>query len=121
MTLATVIQQVNEEKPNSFKPEKLTGFINEIEAEVQAKFNCDKKFIPYKYNEDGDVELLAPPPYDKLYKSYLKAQVDYANEEYASYQNNQAQHVSDWNSFVDWIVREGKGMNTSPTRFKHVF
>ena len=51
------------------------------------------------------VTLLAEPPYDRLYASYVKAQIDYANEEYGSYQNNQMQHTQDFRDYMDWVIR----------------
>lgn len=118
MKLTQVIAQVNEEKPNSFSPDKLTSFINEIEAEVREQLGQTGK--PYDYKDDSNTDLLAKPPYDKLYKSYLKAMIDYANEEYDSYANNQAQHVSDFQEFVDYVVRTG-AVQTVPKRFRNVF
>jgi hypothetical protein len=48
--------------------------------------------------------------------------IDYSNEEYTSYQNNQAQHVQDFKDFVDWVVRTGQAVeNPMPKRFRHVF
>lgn len=121
MKLAQVIEQVNEEKPNSFKPEKLTSFINEVEADVQVQLRIpEDERITYDYKEDGNRELLAKPPYDRLYKSYLKAMIDYSNEEYASYENNQAQHVADFREFTDSVVRSGRAQSI-PTRFKNIW
>lgn len=120
MTLTTLIQQVCEEKPNSFKPEKLTSFVNEIEAQINDELGMEE-FEPYDFAKDGAVELLAPAPYDRLYKSYLKAQIDYANEEIELYSNNISQHNQDYSDYLDYIVREDKAINTVPVRFKNIF
>lgn len=108
MKIRPLIEKVREEKPNSFTDAKLVNFINSIEAEVAT--NLNKPIPTYSVPETGSDgnELLAPPPYDSLYVSYVKAQIDFANEEYASYQNNQVQHVLDWDTFNDWVVRERK-------------
>lgn len=119
MRLAQVIEQVCEEKPNSFGPEKLTDFLNEIEAEVGVQLGMEDK-ISYVYAEDGNKQLLAPAPYDRLYKSYLKAMIDYSNEEYASYENNQAQHVADFREFTNYVVRNGIA-NKTPTKFINIW
>lgn len=121
MTLVTLIEQVKEEKPNSFTPEKLTSFVNDIEAQIQDELDGDKKFKPYDYSEDGSVDLLAPAPYDRLYKSYLKAQIDYANEEIELYANNIAQFNQDYTDYLNYIVRENKAVNRVPPRFKNIF
>ena len=117
MTITALIEKIQEEKPNTFTAEKLLSFINEIETEVADQLFID--FVPYE--EVDDTDLLVPAPYDRLYVSYVKSQVDYANEEYASYQNNAAQHVQDFRDFVDWVVRTGQAVNsTLPRKIRNI-
>ena len=119
MTIQKLINKVDEEKPNSFQTEKLLEYINEIEADVAEQLNLD---APEYAEEDRDEELLAPAPYDRLYVSYLKSQIDYANEEYASYQLNAEQHVQDFADFLNWAIRTGRTDSMLlPSRFKNVF
>ena len=118
MTIKGLIDKVKEEKPNTFTNAKLIEFINEVEADVAEQVNLD---IPVYTEEDMNEELMVPSPYDRLYVSYVKAMVDYANEEYASYQNNQAQHVQDFKDFVDWVVRTGQAEPMIPSRFINVW
>lgn len=120
MTIRNLIAKVQEEKPNSFSDEKVLSFINEIEIEVAEQMHADTP--AYNLEEDMDKDLMALPPYDRLYVSYVKAMIDYANEEYDSYANNQAQHVQDFRDFVDWVVREKVAVRQEiPSRFKNVF
>lgn len=121
ITLSTLIQQVAEEKPNAFKPAKLTSFINDIESQVVEDLDTDKEFIPYDYAKDSGKLLIVPQPYARLYKSWLKAQIDFANEDYESYANNLAQHNQDYAEYFDYIVRVGEAVNTTPTRFSNAF
>jgi len=66
-------------------------------------------------------ELLATPPYDQLYVSYVKSQIDLANEEMPNYQNNISQHTQDFRDFVDWVVSKNKvEENPFPTRIINV-
>ena len=119
MTIQAIINKVQEEKPNTFTTEKLLEFINEIESDVAEQINVD--FEDYT-TDDLDEELLVPAPYNRLYVSYLKAQVDYANEEYPSYQLNADQHMQDFTDFVNWIVRTSQSDRiTFPIRFRNVF
>ena len=119
MTIQGLINKVQEEKPNTFSNTKMLSFVNEIETDVATQLVVD--FTPYLMVDD--TELMAPAPYDRLYVSYLKAMVDYANEEYASYQMNQMQHVQDFRDFVDWVVRENKASeeHVLTTRFRNIF
>lgn len=117
MTIRGLIDKIQDEKPNTFSDEKLLSFINEIEhdaAEQLATF-----FEPY--TEVDDTELLVPAPYDALYESYLKAKIDYALEEYPSYQLNVEQQSSDFDAFVDWVVRTGQALeHHAPRRFRNI-
>lgn len=108
MTIRTLISKLNDEKPNSFGTDRLISFVNEVEAEVAEQLSVE--FGTGYTAADMDSDLLAPKPYDRLYVSYVKAMVDYANEEYESYANNQAQHVQDFRDFVDWVVRTGQAV-----------
>lgn len=117
MTIKSLIDKVQEEKPNTFTDEKMLSFVNEIEMDVEDQLYED--FEPYE--QVDDTELRVPAPYDRLYVSYLKAQVDYALEEYASYQNNAAQHTQDFRDFVDWVVRTGQAVeSTFPRQLRNI-
>lgn len=117
MTIRRLIDKVQEEKPNTFDEEKLLEYINEIEYETAEQLAV--YFEPY--TDVDSTELLVPEPYSRLYVSYLKAQIDYANEEYASYQLGAEQHTQDFRDFVDWVIRTGQAVeHTIPRRIKHI-
>lgn len=120
MTIKGLIDKVQEEKPNAFSDEKLLSFINEIESETAEQL-ANTEWVPY--DAVDTTELLVAEPYSRLYVSYVKAMIDLSNEEYGSYQNNQAQHVQDFRDFVDWVIREGKANADNhrvPTRIKNI-
>lgn len=117
MTIQALITKVREEKPNSFTDAKLLSYVNEIEVEVAEQLGVEYT----TYTSVDTTALLAPAPYDRLYVSYVKAMVDFANEEYASYQMNQTQHVQDFRDFLDWVVRTGQEEKTNAvTRFRNI-
>lgn len=118
MTIKGLIDKVKEEKPNTFADIKLLEFVNEIESDVADQLN--EEFDPYTAVDE--TEMLVPSPYDRLYVSYVKAMVDYSNEEYPSYQMNQAQHVQDFTDFINWVVREEVvTQSLVPSRFRNIF
>ena len=122
MTLRELLTKVSDEKSNSFTEAKLISFVNEVEAEVAEQLGETDVPVYTDNHSDLDDVLLAPSPYDNLYVSYVKARIDFANEEYASYQLNQEQHYADFQSFVDWVVRESKAANPLPVRrFRNAF
>ena len=117
MKLSNALDQVKKEKPHSFSENHCTLFITEIEAQVQEYLGipaADR--IEYAWDTDKDKELIVPSPYDALYISFLKAKIDYANEEYESYANNQAIHDDDMANFRAWAIREDKLQNKTTAR-----
>ena len=115
MKLSEAIERVKREKPHSFSADHCTIFITEVEAMVQNFLGiAANEMIKYDWKEDGDKELIAPTPYDVLYISWLKAKIDYSNEEYESYANNQDQFNADMAEFEAWAIREGEVENTNP-------
>ena len=67
MTIRTLIDKVNDEKPSSFGTTRLLAFINEIEADVAEQLQSES--VPVYTEADMDTELIAPAPYDRLYVS----------------------------------------------------
>ena len=121
MTLRDLLNKINDEKPNSFSEAKLISFVNEVEAEVAEELRVENVPVYEDNHTDLDKVLLVEAPYDRLYVSYVKAMIDYTNEEYESYANNQAQHVQDYRDFVDWVVRTGQvARNNAVTRFRNI-
>ena len=120
MTIQKLLDKVQTEKPNAFGNEKLLEYVNEIEATVAEQLQV--MFEMYT-EDDMNKTLLAPFPYDVLYESYVKAKIDYAHEEYASYQMNQEQFSADMEEFIDWIVRTNQvSINVAmPNKFRNVF
>ena len=118
MRISELINKVQEEKPNTFSDAKIISFITEIEAEVAEQLQEE---LPEYTTTDTNKILLAPTPYDRLYVSYVKAMVDYANEEYASYQLNAEQHTQDFRDFVDWVIRTGQAVEHAvPRRIRNI-
>lgn len=123
MTIRELLAKVRQEKPNSFQTAKLIEFLNEVEHDAAEQLN--EEFSGYTDSDARDsveVTLLVPAPYDKLYISFLKAKIDHANEELASYQNHAAQFTEDFAEFIDWVVRKKKEKEkVLPKRFLHTF
>lgn len=123
MTLDALLTKVQEEKPNSFEDLKLIGYTNDVEAQVCEQLQYSLQETPVYENTETDraQNLVAPPPYDRLYVSWLKAQIDYANEEYASYQLNAQQFMADFEEFSNWVVRTNQSPEEHfPHRFRSV-
>lgn len=120
MKLVNCIEEVKEEKPNSFGEDKLTRFINELEFMVQEYLGVEQnEMVSYEWETDGAVELIVLPPYDSMYKSWLKAKIDYAHEEYNGYANNQAQFNSDYEEWQAHALSSGLVKSKVPQGIKN--
>ena len=106
MTIRSLIDKVQAEKPNTFTDAQIVAFVNEVEGNVSEELRTRRTI--YTANTDMDKKLLAPAPYDRLYVSYVKAMIDFANEEYGSYQLNQQQFGLDFEDFSNWVVRTNR-------------
>ena len=66
----------------------LLQFLNECEGKVQTEFLRIAEGDAQRYTaQDMDKDLIVGPPHDKLYYTYLCAMIDFANGEYAKYNN----------------------------------
>ena len=123
MTINEVISTVKREKPNQFANEHLIQWLNEVESLVQNKLGImiDEWFRYSVDDIENETELIVSPPYDILYVYWLKAKIDYTNEDYESFGNNQAQFQSHFNEFLAHAHRNGLVTSRLPRKFKNVF
>lgn len=105
-TLKSVIDYVDEIKPNAFSNEVKTKWLNECEGLVQTEVLlwASEEIITYQYDADKGKELLAQPPHDKIYWAYLTAMIDFANGEYNKYQNTMQMFNSFFGEFMRWFA-----------------
>lgn len=106
MTLSQAINMVDDIKPNAFSDETKTAWINEAEGLVQTEVLLlaidDVK--AYRWERDYGTELLAKPPHDKIYWTYLSAMVDFGNGEYNKYQNTMQLFNSFFGEYQRWFA-----------------
>lgn len=119
MILQDLIAEVKKEKSTSLTDGELVGKLNEIESIVQDFLKTPStERVSYSWEKDKAKTLVVGEPYSVMYGSYLKAQIDYVNEELQSYANNQAQFSADYDEWAAFAVRTGlypKRENTSIT------
>lgn len=119
MTLLELLNKVNTEKPNSFSNQYLMNLVNEVEAQVYDYLETPESMRIYHVlseietvedpEDTGlDGELLIPDPYSTAYESYIRARLDYANEEFDLYANDTEQFNSDMDSWKAYAMRHGQ-------------
>ena len=107
MTLKSAIDYIDSIRPNAFTDEQKTMWINEIEGKVQSEILlfAPSQMISYSYQNDMDTELLAAPPHDNVYTSYLCAMLDFAHAEYNRYNNSMQLFNANFNEYMRWFAK----------------
>ena len=105
-TLGQVIARVDEIKPNAFTYEAKTVWLNECEGMIQTEIMLlgVEEVIEYSWPGDEYTELLAAPPHDKVYWTYLAAMIDFANGEYNRYQNTVQLFNAHYGEYMRWYA-----------------
>lgn len=105
-TLKSVIDMVDGIKPNAFTDDTKTAWLNECEGLVQTEVMllAVEEVISYSYEQDKNVKMLAVPPHDKIYWTYLSALVDFANGEYNKYANTMQLFNSYFSEYMRWYA-----------------
>lgn len=110
MTLNEVINMADELKPNAFSPTVKVGWLNDCEGLIQTDVFLlePENTLRYTYERDGNAELLAVSPYDKLYWTYLAAMIDFGLGEYSKYQNTMQLFNTYLGEYQRWYARRYK-------------
>ena len=94
MTLIEAINAIDALKPNTYTQCDKIKWLSRLDGKVKREIidtHEDSEAVVFNgYDEDTplDTELLADSPYDEIYLGWLEAQIDFANKEYAKYNNS---------------------------------
>lgn len=111
MTIDEAMALCDRMKPNLYKKDDKRRWLSELDGRIRIEIldshenGPSEPFDGYNENTPGDTVLLVPPPYDALYLHYLGAQVDYANAEYARYNNGISAFSAMYAEYADWYNR----------------
>lgn len=105
MTINEAIQAVDSLKPNGYSELDKIGWLSELDGTIKAEIIDthegaeDISFNGYNEQTPLEQELIVPYPYDRIYKSWLESRIDYANGDYAKYNNSVTVFNTDYLSF----------------------
>ena len=93
MTVMDAIGTVDVFKPNSVSQEEKVKWLSQLDGMIKKNIidthEGGEKIIFEGYTiDDLTKELLVPAPHDCIYRTYLEAQIDFANNEYGKYNND---------------------------------
>lgn len=89
MTIRDAVEFVDEVFPNTFSNERKTAWLSQCDAEVWTDVMLlpQEQFKSYRWDEDADLNLIAPEAYEMMYVYWLQAQMHMAYQEIAEYTN----------------------------------
>lgn len=107
MTVLEAVAFADGVKPNAFTQEQKVRWLSELEGKLEREIlhRAAGALEPYPLPGEGDRELLAPFPYDKVYWMWLCAMVDFANGEYDKYANSMAMANDAYEGYATWYRR----------------
>ena len=68
-------------------------------------------FGGYDQATNPDTVLLAPPPYDEIYRFFLEMHIDLVNQEYDRYNNSAALYAASWGRLSRMWHREHRPLS----------
>ena len=109
-TIAEIITQVDALKPNQFTAIQKIQWLSECESmvhvDVIARHAGNTGVFPgFDETVDPDTILSAQAPHDALYRHYLTAQIDLANQELLRYNNSSQLFNNAYQAFKAWYTR----------------
>ena len=106
MQLGELLTIADEMKPNTFSETVKTRWVNEIEGMIQTEvlLLAFQDCVQYKWPDSREIDLLVPPPYDKLYEYYLESMILFQQEEMDRYANVQAMFQKCYAEYVQFIA-----------------
>lgn len=111
MTIIDAINLIDSRKPNVFTRSDKIRWLSQCDYQIQREVVAthepqpETPFSGYDGDTSDTMELIAPAPYDELYVYWLEAQMDYANAEYARYNNSISQYNNTFAAFANWYNR----------------
>lgn len=124
MTIAEAIHHIDLVKPNAYSQDEKVRWLSTIDSVIKAEIidtheGADEvQFQGYddKY-QDPNQSLLVPRPYDDIYIRWMEAQIDYANGEYAKYNNAITLYNAAYLAFEKYYNRTHKPKTKQFTHF----
>lgn len=105
MKIIEAIQAVDTLKPNTYSELEKIQWLSKLDSTIKTEIidthdgADDITFNGYDENTSLETELLVKAPYDDIYVSWLESRIDYANGEYAKYNNSTTVFNTAYTSF----------------------
>lgn len=109
MKVGKLIETVTVLIGQQYDLEMLIGWLNEIEGQVLDQVvnkaqGFDVEFVPFT-EDDTERELTVPDRFQDVYINYIRAKVDFTNQETERYNNDAAMFEASWKEYASWHIR----------------
>ena len=127
MTIDQAIHTVDELKPNQIERARKIQWLSALDLQIYRELICTHErgreeapeiFGGYDQTTAPDSLLLAPPPYDEIYRFYLEMHIDLVNREFDQYNNSAALYATAWGRLSRMWHREHKPIGTEEARIR---
>lgn len=111
MTIMDAIFRLGELKPNSYSQSEKIKWLSTLDGIIKREIIDTHEggenivFNGYDENTELATKLLVPAPYDDIYLRWLESQIDYANGEYAKYNNSSTAYNDAYTAFQKYYNR----------------
>ena len=85
MTINEAIAQSLKMHPDTIPDSIKCRWLSELDGKIMRETMRVNGFVPYKFPDDGEKELVVKAPYDNLYELYIVAMSDFWSGEMANY------------------------------------
>lgn len=93
MTIIEATSMIDSLKPNNYTYQDKVRWLSELDGMIKTNIidthegGSEVAFEGYTESTDSDAPLLVSAPYEGIYLKWLESKIDYANAEYAKYNN----------------------------------
>ncbi len=121
MKVAEIIAHVDELRPNQYDSEQKTRWLSEVEGIlIDEVFNMAEgnhiTFDSYRYETDMESETLLPDRYSDVYLHYIKARIEFHDNETELYNKEVMAFQSAYDQYAAWYRRNH--MPKQPAKFR---
>ena len=114
MTIAEALAMVDALKPSKWTSTQKIKWLSDADSAIfdeiisthEADDTTPTSFVGYTSETETSTVLLAPAPYDQLYRWYLESQIDLSNMELGKYNNSAALYTAAYQSFAAYYNRK---------------
>ena len=124
MTVIEAIAQVDRSRPNRFSAAEKFRWLSDIDGlicrellDTHEDSPLEGDFQGYAEGVDENTVLIAPFPYDMLYRWYLESRIDLGNMEITKYNNSRNLFNSAYLTYTDFYNRTHMPKNAGVYRF----